>query len=672
MEDEMADWRDHILSEFTPQVARLTLVADPDGLLLEEGVLNGIRERGFELIPFDDHVAFRYAYESQFRSRWDKGEQTDLVVVLRSPSSDLESLPFDLLQTGRKLTFGLVELFPNLSYPVVASLDRSDLDAVYEAQTHHNPGTLGDNATKDFLLQHVFGIAPGTIQTATDLLRVLLRLHYRQQSLPTVLKDRLSQVLRTNTQFEGWPLDQIIPERGAFLAFLQERWPVFLDRVAASDGKEVHERQGTYSLKYSGPVDLPFDHDDVRVYVDNLFIEGALQPVSYDQAERLKGRWVRVGVRTAPGEDRLRRLHGLLKSLRETMPGVTARHHEWFTTAYRWAEATVLALESPEKLADAVGAEFAGIRDVIDAAFYAWVQGRYATLYNQPPVPPVMLHHIPRALSRLSERTPDQRTALVVVDGLALDQWVVMREAILALCPELQFRESAVFAWLPTITSVSRQAAFAGKAPLYFPASIGSTERESHLWVQFWLDQGLMPRNVLYLRLSSDADWGEASAQAADESVRVMGLVVDKVDRIMHGMELGTPGMHNQIKQWISGGQLAGLLTGLADQEFAVTLTSDHGNIEARGCGTPGEGRVADLRGERVRVYPDLGLRSRAKAAYPSAIEWSGPGLPEDFFTLFAPGRSAFVRVGEQIVAHGGLSLEETIVPLVQVTRVER
>ena len=68
----MGSWRDQILSEFTPQVARLTLVADPDGLLLEEGVLEGIRERGFELIPFEDTIAFRYAFEAKFRSRWDQ------------------------------------------------------------------------------------------------------------------------------------------------------------------------------------------------------------------------------------------------------------------------------------------------------------------------------------------------------------------------------------------------------------------------------------------------------------------------------------------------------------------------------------------------------------------------------------------------------------------------
>jgi len=115
MERKLFSWRDHILKEFAPQVSRLTLVADPDGLLLEEGILQGIRERGFELIPFDDHIAFRYAYETRFRSRWDKGEYTDLVVVLRSSLSDISTLPYDLLQASRRLSFNIGELFPALS-----------------------------------------------------------------------------------------------------------------------------------------------------------------------------------------------------------------------------------------------------------------------------------------------------------------------------------------------------------------------------------------------------------------------------------------------------------------------------------------------------------------------------------------------------------------------------
>ena len=42
----MANWRDTILKHFQPKISRLTLVADPDGLLTEEGLLTAIRQRG--------------------------------------------------------------------------------------------------------------------------------------------------------------------------------------------------------------------------------------------------------------------------------------------------------------------------------------------------------------------------------------------------------------------------------------------------------------------------------------------------------------------------------------------------------------------------------------------------------------------------------------------------
>src|SRR6187399_831020 len=85
----MANWRDTILENFKPKISRLTLVADPDGLLTEEGMLSAIKDRGFDLIPFDDSIAFRFAYESQYRSQWDQGQNTDLVVVLRSVEPQL-------------------------------------------------------------------------------------------------------------------------------------------------------------------------------------------------------------------------------------------------------------------------------------------------------------------------------------------------------------------------------------------------------------------------------------------------------------------------------------------------------------------------------------------------------------------------------------------------------
>jgi len=662
-------WRSHILREFTPKVARLTLVADPDGLLLEEGILEGVRERGFELIPFEDHIAFRYAYESKFRSRWDRGEHTDLVVVLRSQASDLSGLPYDLLQAGRRLSFNLGDIFPNLSYPVVTALDRGDLDALYEAQKRHAPGQLGDNATKEFVLRHVFEIAPELVKQPSDLLRVLLRRHYRGQRIPADLDKRFIQLLRQNNAFDDWPLETLVSDREAFFAFLQERWPIFLDREAAKGTSGVCEDKKPYGLSIEGPVELPFDHHDIRVYIDNLFVEGLLHSVPHEHADTLSRTWVSIGVRTAPIEDRSRRLGKLIDSLKASIPAEDAKHTDWFHFARGWAEAILLANDQAEAISEPTGARIKNLQTQVDAGFAAWLFKRYAGLVNLPPVPPVMLHHLPRFLARQMGEVRDSKIALIVVDGLALDQWLVVRDALASCQPGFRFREQAVFAWIPSLTSVSRQATFAGKAPIFFPNSIQTTDKEPALWAQFWADQGLMPNEVVYLKGLGDGGLEPVSEALSHPKARVAGLVVDKVDKIMHGMEMGTAGMHNQVCQWAKQPYLNTLLDLLLDRGFRVYLTSDHGNVEAEGCGRPSEGAVADLRGERVRIYPDAVLRGKVKERFPAALEWDPVGLPEDYLALLAPARQAFVQEKQRTVSHGGISVEELIVPLVQIER---
>jgi len=665
----MSSWRDQILREFTPKVARLTLVADPDGLLLEEGVLEGIRERGFELIPFEDHISFRYAYETKFRSRWDKGKQTDLVVALRSGASDLGSLPYDLLQAGRRLSFNLGEIFPNLSYPVIAALDRGDLEALFDAQKRHALGVLGDNATKEFALRHVFEIAPELIRKPSDLLRVLLRRHYREQRIPTILDERFIQVLRQNDGFEGWPLDFIIPDREAFYAFFQERWPIFLDRSEKNDGLEISDNKEAYGLKFSGPSDLPFDHDDIRVYIDNLFLEGLLQTVSHERAVSLSKTWLAIGIRTDEQADRTRRVNGLLDNIASAIPKEDTRHDDWFHFAKTWAELMALVLEPDAGLPEPAHQRIQSLQTKIDAVLVTWLKKRYAGLINLPPVPPVMLHHIPRFLARYIGNAKGNRVAFILVDGLSLDQWIVIRKALTKQHQRYRFRENAVFAWIPTITSVSRQAAFAGRPPIYFPNSIHTTNKESALWTQFWADQGLTQHEVIYAKGLGDGSLNIVEELIPNPKIRVAGLIVDKVDKIMHGMELGAMGMHNQIRQWALQPFMTNLIELLLNNGYRIYLTSDHGNVEAVGCGRPAEGAVADLRGERVRIYSDSILRGQIKDRFPDALEWPPVGLPENYLPLLAPGRSAFVREKECLVGHGGISLGEVVVPLIQIER---
>jgi hypothetical protein len=178
---------------------------------------------------------------------------------------------------------------------------------------------------------------------------------------------------------------------------------------------------------------------------------------------------------------------------------------------------------------------------------------------------------------------------------------------------------------------------------------------------------GLDSREVNYSNLLGDGD-GKEIEEDISHRTKVAGIVVQKVDRIMHGMELGECAMHSQVRQWAEEGYLAGLIEQLMERSFEVYLTSDHGNVEARGIGRPGEGAVAEIRGERVRVYSEPEQRSRVAGEFPGSVEWSGSGLPKDYLPLLAPpGRTAFVARNRRIVGHGGVSMEELAVPFVHV-----
>lgn len=661
----MSSWRDAILNDFVPNVRKLTLVADPDCLLTEEKLAWELRGRGFDLIEFSDPVEFRYAYESKYRSIWDRGEHTDLVVVLRLQDAELESLPYDLLQAGRKLSFNLGDLFPTLSYPVIEKLDRSLLDALFEAQRKSPPDRMGDNATKDFILRHVFGIAAELIASEVELLRALLRLHYGKLQIPLMLAERLIQVLKGHDGFKAWLLSEIVPDDEAFFAFLQERWPLFLSRLGSAH--QVREDSPEYGLKYPGPDRLPFDHQDIKVYIDNLFREGKLTPVEAKGIEVDAGSWVRSGIATSGVDDddlRISRLFGLVE---KELPTAEARYSDWTAFALKWAELSSLvhcgnSTEYQTRLRE--------IGDALNTIFAAWLADHYSSLINLPPTNPAMLHHVPRRLARDIEDSGSSRAALIVVDGLALDQWVTIRQLLQKQDANLVMRESATFAWIPTLTSVSRQSIFSGKPPLYFPSSINSTNSEEKLWKQFWEGHGLSRLDVAYQRGLGDGDAaGVLDSAIHPGKTKVVGLVVDKVDKIMHGMQLGSAGMHNQIKQWCHAGFLSAMVGQLLDYGYEVWLTADHGNIQCEGKGRPSEGVIAETRGERVRVYPTPELRAQVAGAFPFAYEWQPVGLPADYFPLVAGGRDAFVNPGDAIVGHGGVAIEEVIVPLVKFER---
>lgn len=685
------DWRASILKHFTREIAattRLTVVTDPDQLLTEQEILMELRARGFDLVPFEDHVAFRYAYESRYRQIWDRGEKTNLVVVLRSASGDPDSLPYDLLEQAKRqercLTFSVAQLFPKLSPNVLLALDRSAFQAIYSALEADTP-RMGEDQTKDFVLRHVFEIAPELIKSEAGLLKVLLSRHYRGLSFPPGLDDRFIHVLGKSNRWASWPLDDIVRNRSAFLSFLDERWPFFVRAVLEKERNIVAEPPTAYGLTFAGPATLPFGHDDVKVYIDNLFQEGQLTPVEEVDASALPEAWMRVGVTGSGGDDRQVRFERLLDRLGRTLPGEDATHLDWVSYAQTWGEWSALRWEIGDSRTG-LAEQSQALHDRIEDVFADWMLRKYPSLHNLASSKrPAMVHHIAPHLAYHFTATgassagsgPPKKHALVVVDGLAMDQWVVLRNGVRnAIGEDVHIEEDGCFAWVPTLTCVSRQAIFAGKAPFLFAASLSTTSKEPTHWKNFWDDHGAKRVEVGYVKEGKSQEpesFRQAVMKLAEHpKMRMLGVVIGKVDQSMHGIEGGSSGMHAMVRDWAHNGGVGELLRRLLDLGYEITVTADHGNIHGSGIGKPNAGVIADERGERAHVFNDALTRSKFAKEYEGSIEWPQVGLPDDWRTLLAPGRGAFVPEGKHTVGHGGIAMEEVIVPFVKIVRRER
>ncbi|MEZ5488127.1 MAG: BREX-3 system phosphatase PglZ [Steroidobacteraceae bacterium] len=660
----MSAWIDRILSEFTADLARLWIAADPDNVLLDERVLLGLRECGFALLPFEDSVAFRAEYEERYRAVWDLGQVgPSKALILHLRGTNVGDLPWDYLSRTRRVSVSLANLFPKLSYTVVRQIGPEHREALYAAQARYATQSLGESATKEFILTHIFRISPHLISRSEDLWRELLRMHYREEALPPMLGDHVAKVLGEIPAFRALPLSELFCSKATLVRVVQEAWYRYL-----SDRGVDGTRAGEPPVPaYAGTVEVPFEHPDVRVIVDSMFLDGLLHPLAVRGLLPKIPEWAKLGIIQDPLALRNLVADGI-KSLRQTLPTVESSFRDWFSTARKFGEvlARFHALDSVR--AEGLRAAVVDLQAAADDGLRQWTSKHYADLPSLPVVRgPVMVHHIPRFLS-MRRGAGEEKIALLVFDGLAIDQWVQIREAMAKHAPKIAFDEAACFAWLPTLTSVSRQAIFSGLKPREFADTVESTAPEPNQWARFWQDQGLKANEVMYRKgIKRNDQLDNLESEVSNPAVKVAGIVVDTVDEIVHGAALGKRGIASQIESWCESGFVERLFSLLVGKGFHVYVTADHGNVEAIGQGRPKQGVAAEMRGERVRTYRSEALVSETAPSSPRSYRLDIAGLPENFFSLFASERTAFLPQGDHAVVHGGISIEELIVPFVKV-----
>jgi hypothetical protein len=661
----MNPWIDRILKLFPPDLARIWVACDPDSVLLDEQILSMLRERGFDVMPFEDPVAFRTEFEERYRAAWDNGAAgTAASLVLHFKSSDPNELPWDYLRHGRTVHLSLANLFPKLAYNVVRQVEPGNLAILFEAHETDLHSIRGEGESKDFILDHVYQLNPRSIRTTVDFWRELLRMHFANRVLPPVFADHVAVILKSKGFFADQPLSTWFSSRSTLLRVVQDAWYRYLIEHGLTGYRVSEPAPPDYIVK----IDVPFDHTDVRAIIDSMFLDGTLHPLAVHGIPARLPEWIKAGIVRDPAA-LLDLVAEGIKSLTTGMPTSLSSHRDWSEFARHYGEVLSRFYTLDSYQTSAMHDSLNAMQQLSDEKLQAWIAAKhYGDLPSLPVAKgPVMVHHVPRFLAK-RRAAGEMKVALLVFDGLAFDQWVQIRERLAASIKPFQFDEQTCFAWLPTVTSVSRQAIFSGLKPREFDDSIERTDKEESLWKTFWQNEGLKANEVLYRKSLRQVDQLDSlEAALSDSALKVVGLVIDEVDDRLH-KERSKKDVSMWVANWLNTGFVDRLFSLLLNSGFHIYLTADHGNVEAVGVGKPNQGVIAETRGERVRVYRSETLLADSAAAYPGTVRLDIAGLPANFKPLFAGGRSAFVPNGEQVVVHGGVSVEELIVPFVKVS----
>jgi len=650
-------WKEKLIREFIPDLEpKAWVVSDPDGIVRNEQILGRLHAKGFETLFFDEPLAFRYEYEGRIRCGWERGDRTPVIVLFDERTDGFDALPSDLLLAANRKEFGLGELFPRLDSAVLAQLPPDDWETLNNHAEKHPDKTFWSGETEELALRLCYRLVPELIDSAAEFVRRLIEVHGEGGALPSVLASRLEKMLMDRPEFADWPVRKLAEDSSHFWSFLQERWNRYVTRQA-----DLEEELP--ALRIAGP-DLPFDDPVLRGYIEASFEEGLLEAVEVRRPEIDGSPWWLIGVKNSDGESGIS--EKWFERLAGAIPGDDAGYREWVQFGLNYSKAISQIFRSKENhLRERFWDQ---LWPAVDQRFSQWIRKVYSGLHNLPASPPAMVHHLPKQLLRWV-KNDGEKVALVVLDGLSCAGWCTLRDGLLdGKRDRVMIEESAVFSWGPSLTPVCRQSLFSGLPPLLFPETLDRTDRDAARWRTFWESNAeLLPSQVHHQLVGGQKADLEALFASLGGKVRALGLTVSKPDTIMHGSTLGWAGWHQQLELWNDETKFtSALIERLLDDGFTVCLSADHGNLEAVGTGKINDGVMAENRGQRVRVYPQEPLRDAAFDRHSRACEKFDIGvLPGGFRPLYAKGRGAFDKEGETVVAHGGLSLDELLVPWV-------
>lgn len=258
---------------------------------------------------------------------------------------------------------------------------------------------------------------------------------------------------------------------------------------------------------------------------------------------------------------------------------------------------------------------------------------------------------VSKILDYLSFNFLKDKVALIVVDGLAYWQYELLKSKL----PE-KINEKVIYSWIPSITQLSRQAIFRGDIPIANYRQ-GPTS-EIKLWNSYWKLKGINDFEIRYCHESIDL--------TNLESITKFAIVYKDLDEKMHSST-----DYNDLllltQNWIERSKIVSTINELQHIGFKIFLTTDHGNIQAKGWrGLQGREKLgtnkSGSRSERHIEYTEKWLSDEFMANNPELKD----AVVMEEQAIYFKSNLSFSRK-ETLVTHGGSHILEVLIPFIEI-----
>lgn len=290
----------------------------------------------------------------------------------------------------------------------------------------------------------------------------------------------------------------------------------------------------------------------------------------------------------------------------------------------------------------------------LSRVFFEWLRQNYSYAMTSNSRDVLKLHTLVKSLN---SEFGDSPLLLVVVDALGIESWYAIEEIWRQRIGFSETNVRGAFAILPTMTSLSRRAIFEGKIPSQFESGDHSQDLERKHWKSRFNDDG---------GYFTTADTVKIDHAFARQTKRV-AIVDTSWDSMGHAIFPQADSVVSAAKRWGKASPLGDIIKSAMEHGYKVVITADHGQIACEGVGRPNVGSLAEQRSKRAMIFSSYSLlQSFAEYGFG---EFQPYGMNHNMNVLFARELQSFDIQGVQGVSHGGATIEELIVPVIEVVR---